>query len=518
MNSENTETFTKNEKNNTNLNKNDRVPPYPPTQRELEQYSYIELKRYLDEMSSVHSNALSYLNIEELMYYEKLVHDYEIEENGERTISLRSVLSEFILGGSELTPDNITSFSPFGIRDGQVQACGPKDRKKIIYFIDAFSSINQKSNWFQKTTPGLGAVIDVITICWLYSYSAESYYRKNEGAKSTAKELQIMIPYFSIFKSLINVFDSYYVEYSAIEKRLFTIMLFYKIDRIFKFFKVYQLSKKRSEILHNETRLNRAILYSNFQFNDAAEIIAEFDNHVFKDPKFVDFCLKTEYHDPLDIFYSKWLDISYAYISNRYIPECHFDGFDIPVSQMSFLDLINLAKSLTIIKISNSIERRDTKLTADVIDDGKKYQLIHDAIKADNDIKNDELKRIEFNHRFRALSFTPDRIAHIGKTFWKDTDFNETDAQRAINEYMKKHENKKDGINLHLDEMIQIEEKYSGFWERYYFACRDELEEFIESYAKNAHNDPANAEENEHYMSYLFRVVNDDLKEQLMMQ
>jgi hypothetical protein len=337
-------------------------------------------------------------------------------------------------------------------------------------------------------------------------HSSDKYESDYYKTKKVYKEKKDC--YFLVLNKTLELFNKEFFEKDSFFDRLYASVQLHKIDKLFKFFKVYRMAKKREEILSSEIDPEKSKVYSSLGCKVEEDIVKWFDRKIFRNEEFINYCLETEYHDPLGYLkslintfttqYSKWL-IDENYNICAFLDECKEATKKYIENQLESISL-NLWEDIfePIFAIRNLGFEPQNKSAVNY------KKLVDQLIKKLYDIRYVNIKEFfnscrsiyntksksdlnkEFYQLFKDIMFVPDKTNFINLIY--DKEYNDDEAKEFL-------ENNQE-IKEYVDAAFQLDKRYNSFWKEYYFDSRNTLKLYAKSWP----------ESNEDYMKYLFEI------------
>ena len=165
----------------------------------------------------------------------------------------------------------------------------------------------------------------------------------------------------SILEKTLNIFNAD-KKSIFIEDRIFDIYQLKKIDEDYKFFKINKMIQRMEEI-KVESTFERMYERFNLKYNEVTKLEELFNEEIFYNDKFIEYCLKTSFHDPLYVFQIVLESMSKNYFDVMNDPErrrrlnncweknylkANFE-YDFLRHEFSFKEFLVFCKILTII-------------------------------------------------------------------------------------------------------------------------------------------------------------------------
>ena len=279
---------------------------------------------------------------------------------------------------------------------------------------------------------------------------------------------------------ILNVLGKY-KKSERIEDRIFEIYQLKNIDRNYSFFKVNKMVQRMEEI-KVESTFEKIYERFDLKYKEVTKLEEIFNEEIFYNDKFIEYCLKTNYHDPLFIFSVVLESTSKHYfdIMNDPMKDMMFNScwqknylkanakYKIFERDFSFREYLIFCRNLTIHKINSLINRVNKALE---IENNKKKLCFRENPKY---IRFDT---INFYEKY-ILNFAVHKEEMIIEDFDYYNHFYTCYGEEEYHYvYASKH------------------------WDEYYFSNRERLENYAFATIKDEKD----------YMTYLFSKVIDSL-------
>lgn len=497
---------------------------------EFDRHKEIELiaaehrkKENFELMEELSKEQCREYSVFEMLRYEKLIFDYFSDKYRKITTTKKGVLANLSKAGNNLTDDKATAIFPSKLTTQRVGAYDAKPRKDKREEIEKFVADTDLSNLGIRVSLNDESseirFMDILILSLFYIYEngrvykahlkdGESYY-KTQKVYTQKKDC-----YLLVLNKVLELFDKDFFERASSQDRLYASAQLYKIDDLFKFFKVCRMAKMREEIINSETHRNKAKFYYGLGCKEIEDIINSFDNMVFRDKEFIDFCLKSEYHDPFGYFKGT---VNEAYLKVIYGEDDIFSLLETckQVTKERIQEQLGLMSSglEDVFESINAIndfvfepKNKRAKHHKELVDNlikklhDIKYADINRLLNLRNSIcvqTNEIILNMDFYEYFRNIMFVPDKTNFLNMLCNKTYDDNDAKS------FMETHKEIKD----YVEYAVKLDAKYHSFWEEYYLTNADILKSYVNSWTDS----------NEDYMKYLFEIVIRDLNKKCVL-
>lgn len=346
-----------------------------------------------------------------------------------------------------------------------------------------FDIENRKNKRYNKYhIPYINSLI--FSVYFIYKDSIDYYLHKGFVNKNYTFDEKNNVIYHEAMKNTINkvlsFLDMHYNEHNF-QDHIFRVVQVYKVDKMFKFFKINRLAYRKNQILSDEV-MQRISTNLNLKYRQILELERCFKEEIFYDKHFMKYCIDSDYPDPLFILYYVILSYSefYCHIRKKDLLEDYVDSEKLNRNHILNEEVIFLTNDIQNVGQFLSFCKKKVK------------EYINSVIELQEDIINGSEDKKYLNSKFNH----PDaNNSELERKYVVDIlGYNSHSTVVEKEEYKELFKNR---IYEHINKLNDHHDITAfNFWEQYYFGDRELLKEYANS-----------SDEEDDYMRFLFNQV-----------
>ena len=192
-----------------------------------------------------------------------------------------------------------------------------------------------------------------------------------------------LFSYKAAMNQVLSLYDELNEKIFSYEDFAYYLVQTYKIDKVFKFFKLNSMNIAR-EKMKQEYELQYICDHFKLKYREIISLEKTIEDKIFRDPEFIRYCLETDFYDPMLVFttifkaYLNQVDMMQKYSQEEYDDSSlsfkgSSDMTDI-LKNMTFLEFVEFCKDKTkryidevIINLEKEIKNRKKEIQVNSI-------------------------------------------------------------------------------------------------------------------------------------------------------